>query len=53
MTASGHEVEPGGYDDERDFAESLNAAYAAVRARMKNGGPPWLPKLQDQLVCAP
>jgi hypothetical protein len=32
------------YDAERDFAESINEAYRVIRARIANGGPPWIPR---------
>lgn len=35
---------PEKYDSATDVEGSLNAAYAAVRARMANGGPRWEPK---------
>jgi hypothetical protein len=32
------------YDADDDFAKSIDVAYASVRERVANGGPPWRPK---------
>jgi hypothetical protein len=32
------------YDPNDDFAKSIDVAYEAVRERVANGGPPWIPK---------
>jgi hypothetical protein len=32
------------YDAERDLAESINEAYRAIRERIANGGPRWVPR---------
>ena len=32
------------YDAKRDFANSLDEGYAAIRNRMASGGPGWEPK---------
>jgi hypothetical protein len=34
---------PPEYDAERDFSESINECYRAVRERIAAGGPPWTP----------
>jgi hypothetical protein len=31
------------YDADRDFTESIKVAYAAIRERVANGGPPGVP----------
>jgi hypothetical protein len=36
--------EPLPYDAVDDFEQSIDVAYAAVRERIANGGPPWIPK---------
>ncbi len=38
------------YNATDDFAQSINAAYDAVRERVRNGGKPWNPKLNFTLV---
>jgi hypothetical protein len=35
------------YDAERDFAESINECYRAVRERVARGGRPWVPPPSD------
>jgi site-specific DNA-methyltransferase (adenine-specific) len=37
------EAEPPEYDADADFSGSINEAYAAIRQRVANGGPPWVP----------
>jgi hypothetical protein len=39
--------EPPPYDGLDDFERSIEFAYAAVRARIANGGPPWTPKIRS------
>jgi len=36
-------AEPDVYDAAADFEKSLVVAYAAMRARVKAGGSPWVP----------
>jgi len=35
------------YDAAADFGGSLNECYRAIRERMAQGGPPWVPQVDD------
>lgn len=34
------------YDSDDDVRKSFEAAYEAIRERMRNGGPGWVPKVR-------
>jgi hypothetical protein len=41
------------YDSNDDISKSFEACYAAIRERVKNGGPTWRPKLAFTIVDEP